>query len=155
MYLFGKQPDLVGGIRQIGAASYQNKGLFGVFDHHEGQLQILVLDGIGLTGHLLRRLIFIIIGIGGHVLGNIHQNRARPAGLGDNKGSSDHGSQPGDILHDKIVFSNGHGDTGDVDLLKAVTAQKAYAHITGDGHHGDRVHVSGGDAGHQVGGAGA
>ena len=36
--LLGKQPDLVSGIGQVSAPSHQDKGLFRVFDHHQGKL---------------------------------------------------------------------------------------------------------------------
>ena len=75
----GKQAHLLGRVRQIGASSYQDKRLLRILDHHQSQLQVFLLDGVGLSRRLLRSLVFVIIGIAGHILGDVHQNRAGAA----------------------------------------------------------------------------
>ena len=47
------------------------------------------------------------------------------------------------------------GDAGDVGFLEGVGADEVAARLAGDGDHGRRVHVGVGDAGDQVGRAGA
>ena len=92
---------------------------------------------------------------GGHILGDVHQHRALAAGLG-NAESGPHGV--GQLLHmphNKVVLGDGHGDAGDENFLEAVLADIAGAHVAGEGHQGHAVHIGGGDAGDQVGGAGA
>ena len=43
-----------------------------------------------------------------------------------------------------------HGDTNDVSFLKGVAAKETRIYLTGDGYHGDRIHVSGGNTGNEV-----
>ena len=49
------------------------------------------------------------------------------------------------------MLGNRHGDAGNIDLLEGVLANQAGADVAGDGNHGDRVHIRGGDAGDQIG----
>ena len=59
-------------------------------------------------------------------------------------------------LHDQhVVFSYRQGHAGNVCFLECVCADGWSWHLSGDRHQGDRVHLSRGDAGDQVGGAGA
>ena len=46
-----------------------------------------------------------------------------------------------------------HRNTGDVDLLEAVPAQKGDGHVGCDGNDGNRIHVCGGDTSDQIGSA--
>ena len=65
---------------------------------------------------------------------------------------------PGDVVGvlDQIaVLGEGGAGAGDVHLLEDVPAQQVALDLAGDGHHGDGVHIGGGDAGDEVGGAGA
>ena len=103
-------------------------------------------DGLGLPGGELAL-------VGGDILGDIHQHRALAAALGDAEGGP-HGV--GQVLHTadgEVVLGDGHGDALDVGLLEAVPAQQVGGNVAGEGHHGDAVHIGGGDAGDQVGGA--
>ncbi len=60
-----------------------------------------------------------------HILGNIHQNRAGPAVLGDGRSPADDLCQPVHILDNKVILGNRHGNTRNVDFLEAVFSQKA------------------------------
>ena len=64
------------------------------------------------------------------------------------------GSSAG-VLDQVGVLDDRQRDAGGVGLLEGVGADEVAAHLAGDGHHRDRVHVGVGDAGDQVGGAGA
>jgi hypothetical protein len=87
------------------------------------------------------------------VLGQVDQHRAGSAGAGDLKGS---GEDLGDLLGPGEL-EGGLGDRADhahhVDLLEGLGADGGAGHLPGDGHHGHAVHVGGGQAGEQVGGA--
>ena len=133
----------------------QNEGLLGPGDglHHPLDLQVVALDAglIAPDVHRLRVLEFFQ-GLLLHVDGDIDEHRAGAAGGGDVKGLLHH---PGDVvgvLHQIAVLGEGGHGPGDVHLLKDVPAQQVAGHLAGDGHHGDGVHVGGGDAGDQVGG---
>ena len=49
------------------------------------------------------------------------------------------------------MLGDGHGDALDVSFLKAVRAQTCGGHVAGEGNHGHRVHIGGGNAGDQIG----
>ena len=53
------------------------------------------------------------------------------------------------------MLGDGQGDTGDIDLLETVGTDDRVGYVAGNGDHGNRIDVSGGDAGDQVGGTGA
>jgi len=83
------------------------------------------------------------------------QHRTGTAAHGDFKRLTDGVGQLGDVLNNEIVLGNRHGDAGDVHFLEAVQSEQTGAHVAGDGHHRDRIHVSGGNTGNQIGRAGA
>src|SRR5699024_22880 len=74
---------------------------------------------------------------------------------GDGKGFPDHVGQIGGPADQVVTLGDGHGDAGDVHLLEGVLANETLAHVDGDKDNGGGVHIGGGDAGGQVGGAGA
>ncbi len=53
------------------------------------------------------------------------------------------------------MLGDGQGDAGDVDFLKRVAPEDFAADLARDGDDGDGVEHGGGDAGYEVGGAGA
>lgn len=53
------------------------------------------------------------------------------------------------------MLGDRHGNTDDIRLLEGVRADKRGAHLAGDGHHGNGVHLGVHEGGHQVGCAGA
>ena len=50
------------------------------------------------------------------------------------------------------MFHDRQGDAEDVGLLECIGANRRTRHLTGDHHHGHRVHLGCSDTGHQVGG---
>ena len=53
------------------------------------------------------------------------------------------------------MLGDRRGDADDVGLLERVGADHLRVDLTGDGHHGDRVHMGVGQRGHQIGGPGS
>ncbi len=53
------------------------------------------------------------------------------------------------------MLGDRQGDAGDVDLLEGIGADDRRGYLAGDGHDGRRVHIGRGQAGDQVGRAGA
>jgi len=53
-------------------------------------------------------------------------------------------------LQQVVVFCDGRGNTGNVRLLESVLADDACSNLSGYGYHRYGIHVSVGDAGHQV-----
>ncbi len=86
-----------------------------------------------------------------YVFGDIHQHRPFAPGTGDPERAAQGIRQIFHIPDKVIVLGNRHGDPSDIHLLKAVQPQKPAGDVPGDGHHGDRIHVGGGDTGNQVG----
>jgi len=98
----------------------------------------------------------LVMGLGGgDVLGDVHQHGAGAAGAGDGEGLPQHVGQGAGVFHQIVALGDGHGDTGDVHLLKGVLADEVLADVAGDEHHRGGVVVGRGDAGGQVGGPGA
>ncbi len=80
---------------------------------------------------------------------------ARAAGAGDVEGLGDDARDVVGLAHQVVVLRHRQRDAGDVDLLEGVLADERAGHVAGDGDHGHGVQLGGGDAGHEVGGAGA
>ena len=147
--------QLVPGVGQPHAAAGADEGLLGPGDglHHPLDLQVVALDAglIAPDVHRLRVLEFfqsLLL----YVDGDVDEHRAGAAGGGDVKGLLYHTGDVIGVLHQIAVLGEGGHGSGDVHLLKDVPAQQVAGHLAGDGHHGDGVHVGGGDAGDQVGG---
>ena len=136
------------------AAAEVDKGLRGGID---GIRRLLDAD---LLGRLLRlrqhrSVRLVIIGRHLHILRHIHQHRAGTAGGRQLEGFPDGIRQVLDAANEVVVLGDRQRDTGNIDLLEAIGADDGIGNIAGDGHHGDGVQISGGDAGDQVGSAGA
>ena len=85
-------------------------------------------------------------------LGHVDEHRAGPPGRGDVEGL---GHDPRDLVgvgDQEVVLGDRHRDAADVGFLEGVGADGGGAHLTGDGHDRDGVHVGVGQRGHQVGG---
>ena len=89
-----------------------------------------------------------------HVLGNIHQNRTRSAGLCNAECLPNGVCQLFHMLYQEVVLGNGHGYTGDVDLLEAVPSDERVRNVAGNGNQRNRVQISRCDTGDQIGCAG-
>ena len=110
---------------------------------------------VGAELDLLRVMVGNLdVGVG-DVLGDVHQHRAGATGGGDVEGLADGQGQVVDIAHQKVVLDTGAGDADRVNLLEGVAADDRGRHLPGEDHHGDGVHVGGGDAGNGVGGPGS
>ena len=70
------------------------------------------------------------------------------------EGLSDHPGNVVGIFHQIAVLGEGRHGTGDIHLLEDISAQKMAGHLSGDSHHGDRIHVGCSDTSNQVGGPG-
>ena len=106
--------------------------------------------GVLMDGHIL-----VLPLNGGDVFGDVHQHRAGAAGPGDGKGLPDDVGQFVYVLYQEIALGDGHGDAGNIHLLEGVLSDEVFADIAGDEHHRGGVIVGGGNAGDQIGGAGA
>ena len=105
--------------------------------------------------HIDRLWIIILTDGSGDVLGDIHHHRAGPAGAGDKEGLFDGLRQLADILDQEIMLDAGAGNADGIHFLKGIIADQGRGHLSGEYNQRDRIQVSGGDAGHRVGGAGA
>ena len=150
----GQRHQLVPGVGQPHAAAGQNQGLTGLGNgvHHALDLQV-VAPHTGLVasnGHFLHGSeLFQCLVL--NVNGNVDKHRAGTAGGGDVEGLRHHPGQRFRVLDQIAVFDEGGDGAGDIHLLENIPAQQVAGHLPGDGHHGDGVHVGGGDAGDEVG----
>jgi len=88
--------------------------------------------------------------VGDHILGQVHQDRARPSRPRQMEGLLDGHGQVFDVLHQIVVFGAGAGDSGNVRFLEGVVADEHGGNLAGEDHQGDGIHVSGGQAGYGV-----
>ncbi len=86
---------------------------------------------------------------------DVDHDRAGTAGRGDVERLVDDLRDVGRPVHEVRVLDDRQGDAGDVGLLKGVGADQVVLDLAGDGDQRDGVEVGVGDAGHEVGGAGA
>ena len=101
-----------------------------------GDLQPLGCHALGV-GHL-------------HVLADVDEHRARPAGGRDVERLVDHARQLVDLGHQVAVLRDRRGGSDHVRLLEGVTADLGAVHLAGDRDDRHRVHVGGAKPGHQV-----
>ncbi len=93
----------------------------------------------------------IVGALSGDILGNVHNDRPRATGSGDVKSLFQGNRQIRDILHQEIVLDAGTGNADRIDFLEGVVADQGGGNLTGDDHHGNGVHIGGGNAGHRIG----
>ena len=86
--------------------------------------------------------------------GNVDEDGAGTAGGGDVESLLDDAGDVVGVLHQIAVLGEGSHGAGDVHFLEDIAAQQMAGDLTGDGHHGDGVHIGRGDAGDEVGCAG-
>ena len=154
LQLLHKCPHFLRRIGKDGAAAHQDIWLLRRIDECNCPGKLCLRNICFLLNRCrYRRLIF---GHGRrHIFGHIHQHRAGPAGSGDLEGPADRIRQVIDIFHNKVVLCHRHGDARDIHLLEAVLAKEGHTHVGRDGHNRNRIHIGGGNTGHQVGGTGA
>ena len=80
-----------------------------------------------------------------HVLGDIHEDRARSAGSGDVERRLQNVRELFDVLYEPRVLDDGERDSGRVRLLERVRADQVRAHLAGDADERCRVHPRVGD----------
>src|SRR6266849_1154855 len=139
------------------AVAGENQRALGGVEQIDGALKfrLVVIDALAL-GRKLRHGSFPIEIAGSllRVFGDIDEDRARAARVGDQEGFA-HGA--GDVLgarDDNIVLGDRHSDAGDVDFLEGIGAEQLAADLAGDANDRRRVEHGGGNAGDHVGGAG-
>ena len=89
------------------------------------------------------------------VLGDVHQHGPWTAAARNLKGFTHGRSDVFRTRDEEVVLRDRQGDAGDVDFLEGVAAEHLGGDLAGDGDHGDAVQHGGGEAGDEVGGAGA
>ncbi|MNV43701.1 hypothetical protein D3C71_1354250 [compost metagenome] len=90
-----------------------------------------------------------------HILGQVDQHRAGPSFTGDTERFGNHLRQLVDTAHQPAVFDDRHGHAEHIQFLERVGAEQRSAYLSGQAHHRYRVEHRVGDAGDQVGRAGA
>ncbi len=86
------------------------------------------------------------------VLGDVDQDRARPAGGRDVERLGDRPGDLGRVGDQEVVLGDRHRDAADVRLLEGVRADRLGRDLAGDRHQRDGVHMGVGDRGDEVGG---
>ena len=93
--------------------------------------------------------------IGRYVFRNIYKNRTRSAASCYGKCLADGIRKNRNIFYDIAVLGDRHGNAGNIHFLKRIFAKQRQIHITGNCYHRHGIHISSGNAGHQIRGAGA
>ena len=108
---------------------------------------------IGANGDLFRigesRLLQL------HIHRHVNEHRPRPPGSGDVKGFLEDPTGIRRIFQKVAVLDEGFHHAGGVHLLKHVPPQQMGIHLAGNHDQRNGIHLGGGDAADQVGGAGA
>ncbi len=155
---FGEFQHLAHGAADEDAVTGQDDRPLGGVDQFQRGLQIRRHGAqVGpIAGDLHRTVIVFPFDLG-HlgILGNIDQHRSRPAGRGDKKGFFDGRGDFAGVRDQVIVLGDGKGDAGNIRFLKSIIADQRADHLPGEKNHRDGIHLGGGNARDQVGGAGA
>ena len=75
------------------------------------------------------------------ILRHVYEHDSRPACRGDVESLFDRERNVIRVLDEDVVLRHGHRHAHDVGLLERVRTNKTRTHLTGDDHHGDRVHL--------------
>ena len=155
---FGQLFHGVMGTAADGAATDVEQGATGLADQGQGRRNGLgVGAGWQLESRWNRRARShwrVVKFLEADVLGYVDQHRAGPATGCNQKGFSHDSADVAGIAHHPGVLHDRQGYAEDVCFLEGVGANRGPRHLPGDHHHRHRVHLGGGDAGDQVGGAG-
>src|SRR5262249_35476482 len=89
-----------------------------------------------------------------NVLGNVNEDGAGPAGLGEVKRLADNAGKVLRVLDEGVVLGDRQGGAGRVDLLERVFSDQRRGHLAGYRDDRYRVQERVGDAGNHVGRAG-
>ena len=128
------------------------------------------VDGLGRLDHLFlarnvhdriaaqRDALRIAVPLGlldEHVLGNVNEHRTFTPGRGDMEGFLDRRRNLRGAHQQVVVLRDRQRDAGDICFLEPVAANQVARDVAGQHDHRHRIHVGGGDAGDEVGRAGA
>lgn len=89
------------------------------------------------------------------IFGDVNDDGAWAAGLGDVKGFLDDAGDVSDVPNEVAVFDDGEGHSKDVSFLECAAANHLLGDLSCNSDEGDGVHVSVGDASDKVCGAGS
>ena len=89
-----------------------------------------------------------------HILGDVHHHRPGPATAGNVEGFLDGRRELLHVLDQEVVLDDGSGDAHRVALLEGIQSDGRGGDLAGDDHHGNGIHVRGGDAGDGIGHSG-
>ena len=154
----GKGADLLHGAGFRDAVAGENDGALGVADQFGGLREAAVF-------YVQHRMRTVRLRLGGfkvedrrgllRVLGDVDEHRAGSAGLGDLKGLAQRRRQVLSAVDEEVVLGDGQRDAGDVDFLERIGAQHLAGDVAGNADHGNRIEHGGGNAGDEIGCAGA
>ncbi len=135
------------------AATYIDERFLRIPKKGKSLLQIL-LRILGRLVDGFRFFLLKFIAVGGHVFCDIYQYRSGSSASRYREGFSKRIGQNTDILDDIVMLRDRHSDTCNIYLLEGILPQGRKHHITGDRHHGNRIHISSGNPRHKIRGSG-
>ncbi|MNE02827.1 hypothetical protein D3C80_953100 [compost metagenome] len=106
---------------------------------------------VGTQLDLLRIDVLELVARVGHVLGDVHHHRTGAAGLGDIESLLQYFGDFRRMLDDEAVLHDRPGNTDHVGFLEGIGTDHGARHLAGQHHHGDRIHIGGGNAGDGIG----
>ena len=141
----------------VDAAACQKQGIFGLVQHFQSPLQLSHMDGsIGFISPYIDGVrIFRASQLSHHVFGEIDENRAGSSGSGNIESFFYNAAQILPVLDGYAVFCDTSGNAHNIYFLKSIIADQMAGYLTGEADERDAVIVGGGQAGDQIGGAGA
>ena len=149
----GKLRHLVRRARRAHSAADVKHGLFRRVQHLRRPCDFVVERGAGRgTDGSLAGVFGIFVE---HIGGDVHQHGPASAAFGKGKRPSHGGGDFARALDDHSVFGHGHRHIEYVHFLKTVVAEFVEGDIARDGDEGHGIHISVGNARHEIGRAGA
>ncbi len=148
----GKFVNFLGSARSDGPSAGHDDGALALLDQLDrggdpGEVLGGLLDAVVLVGE---RLVDLGVDL---VDGEVDVDRPRPPGPGDLPRLVDRVREAVDVGDAEVVLGDRHHQRVGVDLLEGLRAEDLGADLAGEGDHGHRVRVGGGDPGQHVGGA--
>ena len=149
VYFPDKNAQLLAGAGQNRAAAYEDVWFLCFRNQRDRRLK-LRFTHVLRRNYRLRRFLLILRLIRRYILWNINQYRSRSSLLRNNKCFPDRIGKDIHVLYYIIMLCDRHCDSCNINFLEAVFSQKAYSHVTGNRHDGDRIHICGGNACHKI-----
>ena len=159
--LLGEGPELVPGLGDQHAVPRQDQRALRLRDLPGRRLELLgVALGVGPEArqagdHVHERGMLGARLLLQGVLRDVHVHGPGRPVLRDVEGFGDDARDVVGVADEVVVLGHRQRDAGDVDLLERVLADERPGHVAGDRDHRHGVQLRGGDAGDEVGGAGA